>query len=129
MTNQITSAGIQLFIASNKVPFAATQVKLCTPIIVRICRKMSHGIKFDEIKVCDDLIIDGHHRYLSALLTGYDIGKVITHKTSATKVVDWVNVEFDEEDWDTPVKIAHLNTLDAAYNDLEIEFVNKIALG
>lgn len=90
---------------------------------------MSHGIKFDDIKVCDNLIIDGHHRYLSSLIIGYDIGKVFSHKTSATKLVRWNTVEFDENDWDTPSKISHLNEQDAIYNKLDIDFVNQITLG
>ena len=43
----------------------ATHKKLCHPIINRIYKKMINGIKFDDIKVCDTLIIDGHHRYVS----------------------------------------------------------------
>jgi hypothetical protein len=129
MSNQISVTHVREFIASNKIPLAATQSKLSIPIITRICRKMSHGIKFDEIKVCDDLIIDGHHRYLSSLLIQLDIGKVLTHKTSATQPVEWADIVFDEEDWDTTAKIAYLNEMDAKYNGLEIEFVNRIALG
>ena len=30
-----------------------THKKLCIPIINRIYKKMMHGIKFDDIKVCD----------------------------------------------------------------------------
>ena len=90
---------------------------------------MTHGIKFDEIKVCDNLIIDGHHRYLSALIMKFDLGKVKSSITSATKPVDWDRVEFDEQDWDTAAKIAHLNELDAKYNGLDIAFVKQISLG
>ncbi|MAQ41379.1 MAG: hypothetical protein CMH15_10095 [Mesonia sp.] len=43
----------------------STHKKLCLPIINRIYKKMINGIKFDDIKVCDTLIIDGHHRYVS----------------------------------------------------------------
>jgi hypothetical protein len=128
MPNQITATYIKSFIASNKIPFAATQSKLCIPIIVRICRKMAYGIKFEEIKICDNLIIDGHHRYLSALIMQVHIGRVFSHKTSATKPVSWDVIELDGNDWDTPAKIAHLNKLDAKYNNLEIEFVNRIVL-
>jgi hypothetical protein len=128
MTNRIDAAFIKSFISSNKIPFAATQPKLCAPIISRICRKMEHGIKFEDIKVCDDLIIDGHHRYLSALMTNFEIGQVFSHKTSATKAIDWNGIEIDENDWDTSAKISHFNELDAKYNNLEVEFVNRITM-
>ena len=106
--------------------YIPTQPKLCMPIIKRMCQKMSHGIKFDDIKICDNLIIDGHHRYLSSLITGIDIGSVLSHKTSATKLVKWFDVEFDETDWDTETKILHLNELDARYNGLDVEFLKQI---
>jgi hypothetical protein len=89
---------------------------------------MSHGIRFDDIKVYDNLIIDGHHRYLSALIMNFEIGKVMTNSTSATKLIAWDAIQFDEEDWDTSAKISHLNDLDAKYNGLEIEFVRQITL-
>jgi hypothetical protein len=87
---------------------------------------MLHRIRFEDIKVCDNMIIDGHHRYLSALIMDFDLGQVPGNTTSTTKITDWNLVEFDEEDWDTPARIMDLNRLDAMYNDLKIEFVNKI---
>ena len=89
---------------------------------------MGHGIKFDEIKVCESLIIDGHHRYLSSLIMNINLGQVPSSKTSSTFEIDWNSIEFDEDDWDTPSKIAHLNLMDAKYNDLNVEFVNQITL-
>ena len=90
---------------------------------------MSHGIRFPEIKVCDNLIIDGHHRYLSSLISGFELGQVMSSSTSATKAIIWDLIEFDEEDWDTPAKIAHLNELDARYNSMELEFIKQITSG
>jgi hypothetical protein len=45
---------------------------------------MINGIKFDDIKVCDSLIIDGHHRYVSSLLANINLDKAKSSKTSAT---------------------------------------------
>jgi hypothetical protein len=59
---------------------------------------MAHGIKFDEIKVCDNLVIDEHHRYLSALIMEFHIGTVHSNTTSATKAIAWKDIEFDEKD-------------------------------
>jgi hypothetical protein len=126
---KITAEFIKEFIENNNVPFRATQPKLCIPVIDRLCKKMSHGIKFDYIKICDNLIIDGHHRYLSSLIMDFNLGQVFSHKTAATKSVEWNVVEFEENDWDTPFKIAHLNEQDAIYNGLDIEFIKQIILG
>jgi hypothetical protein len=125
---KITIKFIKEFISNNNIPFLATQSKLSVPIIDRLCQKMSHGIKFDDIKICDNLIIDGHHRYLSSLIINFNIGQVSSNKTSATKEVEWTAVEFDGNDWDTASKISHLNEQDAIFNDLDIEFVKQISL-
>jgi hypothetical protein len=123
---KITAEYIKAFIGLNNVPCSATQSRICIPIILRMCRKMAYGIKFDEIKVCDNMIIDGHHRYLSSLIMKFELAQVITNSTSATKAIDWTKVEFDDDDWDTPAKIAYLNKLDASYNGLEIDFLEQI---
>jgi hypothetical protein len=123
---KLTAGFIKEFIANNDIPFVATQSKLCIPIISRMCQKMSHGIRFDEIKICDNLVIDGHHRYLSSLIMKFELGHVLSNSTSATMAVSWKQIEFEEDDWDTPAKIDYLNQLDAKYNNLEIEFIKEI---
>jgi len=99
----------------------ATHHKLCLPIINRIYKKMMNGVKFDDIKVCDTLIIDGHHRYVSSLLANSKLNEAKSSKTSATIEYDWVEVKFVEEEWDTPEKIKILNELDAEFNNMTIE--------
>jgi hypothetical protein len=123
---KVTVESIKAFISSNNIHLKPTQTKLCVLIISRICQKMSHGIKFDDIKVCDDLIINGHHRYISSLIVNFYLGKVKSNTTSATRAIEWDKIEFDEQDWDTPAKIVYLNELDAKYNDLDIEFIKQI---
>ena len=100
--------------------YVSSQSRLCIPIINRIYRKMLVGIRFTEIKVDNGLICDGHHRYIASLLANYDLGIVSGTRTSATKVVDWINVDFVMEDWDTSAKITHLNELDAAYSGITL---------
>lgn len=125
---EITAEFIKGFIEDNEISLVATQTKLCVPIIFRMCRKMSHGIRFDDIKVSGNLIIEGHHRYLSALISDFALGRVPTNSTSSTKPITWDLVEFVEDDWDTPAKIAYLNKLDADYNELEVDFVTGLTL-
>ena len=99
----------------------STHQRLCLPVIVRIYKKMSIGIKFSGIKVDGDVIIDGHHRYLASLLAGVTLDKFPSSSTSATKITEWCSVEFVEEDWDTEAKIFLLNRLDAEYNGMTHE--------
>jgi len=128
MSTGITPQLIKEFIKNNNIPFFATQSKLCIPIITRLCKKMENGIRFDDIRVCENLVIDGHHRYLSSLIVKLEIGQVLSHKTSATQLIEWSAVEFDENDWDTASKISYLNEQDAKYNQMDVEFVNRITL-
>ena len=104
-----------------------THKKLCLPIINRIYRKMINGIKFDDIKVYDTLIIDGHHRYVSSLLANIKLDKVKSSKTTATIVYEWKDVEFVEEEWDTVDKIKRLNELDAEFNNVSIADIIEMA--
>ena len=66
--NQITKEIILDYLQNNQIELQSTQTKLCLPIINRLCKKMDTGIKFPSVKVVDDLIIDGHHRYLASIL-------------------------------------------------------------
>ena len=105
----------------------STHKKLCLPIISRIYKKMIYGIKFDDIKVHDNLIIDGHHRYVSSLLANFTLNTVKSSKTSATIDYDWKDVEFVEEEWDTDFKINQLNQLDAEFNNVTLAEIIKIS--
>jgi hypothetical protein len=77
------------------------------------------GIKFKEIKVENNLICDGHHRYLASCLAQCAIEQTASISTSLA--IDWKSIDFDEEDWDTEAKIRVLNEQDANYNDIPME--------
>jgi len=113
-------------IATSDNVLIATNRKLCLPIINRIYKKMINGIKFDDIKVCETLIIDGHHRYVSSLLANIKLDEAKSSKTSATIEYDWTEVELVEEEWDTEDKITRLNELDAEFNNMSIEKIIEL---
>ncbi|MBI1289274.1 MAG: hypothetical protein GC178_17035 [Flavobacteriales bacterium] len=126
MAEVITKDLVLELISKHEIELKPTQNSLCIPIISRIYNKMLHELRFDDIKVCDGLIIDGHHRYISSLLAQKQHGTVPSLKTSATKVYDWNEVLFVENDWDTADKIEKLNRDDAAFNDLPVEVIRKM---
>ena len=123
---EITSEEIKKYITSTEIVLVSTHHKLSIPVIKRIYKKMVNGIKFDDIKICGNLVIDGHHRYISSLLAEIEIGKIKSLKSSATKECKWNDIEFDENDWDTISKIQYLNQRDAEYNQVDIETINDI---
>ncbi len=79
---------------------------------------MSAGIKFSEIKVENNLICDGHHRYIASLLANFSLERIQGNVTSATTEIQWKSVIFEDEDWDTEAKINMLNQQDAIYNNI-----------
>ena len=123
---ELTKASIQKFLENKELELTATHKKLSIPIIYRIYKKMSVDIKFDDIKVCGDLIIDGHHRYVSSILAGKSLGRVPSSKTRATRSRAWSDVDFVQEEWDTPEKIYELNQQDAEFNSISLERLIEI---
>lgn len=124
---EITEETIKNFLKENKLDYLPTHNKLSLPIINRIYKKMINGIKFEIVKVNENFIIDGHHRYISSKLAKIKIEKTSYPKTSATIEYSWNDVQFVNEEWDTDYKILYLNQLDAKYNDLPLEKIIEIS--
>ena len=122
----ITEEVIFKHLQNATIDFYPTHLKLSLPIINRIYKKMMNGIKFDGIRVNDNLLIDGHHRFISSIIANKKIESSTYPKTSATVVFKWEEVKFVEEEWDTIDKIQYLNELDAEYNNIPIEKVIEI---
>ena len=117
---RISKEIISEFIKKSKIDLVATQSKLCIPVINRIFLKMSVGIKFSAIKVSNNIICDGHHRYFASLLANFPLERIPGLVPSSTTEFTWDNVIFEEDDWDTSAKIAMLNDQDADYNNMSI---------
>ena len=115
---KITREIVVEFISNSTIELASTHVKLSLPVIDRIFRKMSAGIKFSEIKVENNLICDGHHRYIASRLANFSLERIQGKVTSATTEIQWKAVIFEDEDWDTEAKINMLNQQDAIYNNI-----------
>ena len=84
-------------------------------------KKMKAKINLPPIKVVDNFICDGHHRYLASLLANYPLEKIIWQGNTARNFVCWKTIEFDECDWDSEEEILQFNQIDAQYNDIPIE--------
>ncbi len=118
---QVTKEMVIDFIQKNKIELHSTHAKLCLPIVNRLYKKMLIGIKFSSIKIVDNLIIDGHHRYLASRLANVELDRVMSSITSATQITEWNLIDYVNEDWDTQAKIKMLNEEDAEYNKLPID--------
>jgi hypothetical protein len=88
--------------------------------------KLFFGIAFPPIKVDNDKIIDGHHRYLASLLANKQVSILPYLKTSATLVVEWQNILLIQEDWDSEEMIKELNESDAKFNNLSLSEITEL---
>lgn len=115
-------------IAKEEYPLIARQSGISLPILERLFKKMQFGIELPPIQVSTDrIIINGHHRYISALIANYDL-KITSNypKPSYLNVIDWNDVSFTVDDWDTAAKIRRLNEQDAAFNGMSLEKMKGI---
>ncbi len=123
---EITKELISEFIKKNQIELSPTQSKMCLPIIKRLHKKMSVGIKFTGIKVQRNIICDGHHRYIASLLSNFSVERIPGIMSPSATAIDWQSVLFEEEEWDTPAKIKLLNEQDARYNKISIEKITDL---
>ncbi len=123
---EINKADILTALEDSKDSLISTHKRLCLPLIIRMYKKMENGIKFDAIKVSESTIVDGHHRYVASVLAGQNLPTIKSATTSATIEYDWKDVEFVEEDWDTPEIIQKMNEADAEYNNMTLDQINEM---
>jgi hypothetical protein len=122
----ITKEFILNFIDNHHIEFQSSQKKMSIPIIRRLFKKLKLGIKFAAIKIDDGLICDGHHRYIASLLADVDTPITKSFRTNASEEISWHLIDFDENDWDSTIKVDLLNQEDASYNDISIESLLEI---
>ena len=106
---------------SGKIELISTHEHLSLPVIERIHKKMTLKLLFRSIQVAENVIIDGHHRYLASMLANYKLEQTPCIKPQAKTNFDWKSVKLVDEDWDTDAKIKNLNYQDAKYNDMTLE--------
>ncbi len=103
-----------------------TQNKISLPIAFRIHKKMKANLKFDAIKICDDLLIDGHHRYIASIIAGAKIEHFPTSKNQTQISFDWKDVSLSTTDYDNPNEIKYYNFNDALRNDMTVDQIEEI---
>jgi len=116
----ISLEDLKEFLKSNKFELQPTQKRLCFPIIKRIYSKMAIGVVFENINVCDLLLINGHHRYICSLLLQKTIGRNPWEISSQITTYQWAEINIDSKDWELPEIISRHNEKDAIRNSMDI---------
>jgi hypothetical protein len=96
------------------------------PSSIECIKKCLPALNFSGIKVFDNLICDGHHRFIASILADFPIDWIPGRKTMATCIVDWDSVIFEENDWDSPSEINRLNQQDADFNNIPMEKIVEL---
>ncbi|ASS48845.1 MAG: hypothetical protein A3D31_06110 [Candidatus Fluviicola riflensis] len=100
--HEITYDQVKLFIKTYPLKFNPGQNKISYPIIVRIHKRLQEGHSFSNIKVQNNIINDGHHRFISLSLLDLEISHDMAGENIAKQLpIEWKDVELDSEDYDT----------------------------
>jgi hypothetical protein len=119
--NDLTVEEIKKLFEEERFEFLCSQKSISLPIINRIYHKMLLGIKFPEIKVSNNIIIDGHHRYLASKIALVELQKIYYTELNYLEAKSWNEMFIDETDWDTIEDIRTHILNDAQYNKISIE--------
>ncbi len=106
--------------------FRPTQNKISVPLLVRIYKKMKAGLEFNAIKVCENLIIDSHHRYIASILAEKKIASFNWPKNHQQTVFNWNEVSLSSVDYDDPSEVDYHNFNDAKMNGIDVQYVRNI---
>jgi len=116
-----------LLMNSGQIELVSTHARLSFPIIERMYRKMVAEVPFTDIQVAGSAIINGHHRYLAALLANYQLSRAAGIRSEAKLNVDWKAVILEDADWDLPGDVERFNAEDARYCGMGLgEFLERI---
>ncbi|MCF6308235.1 MAG: hypothetical protein L3J09_09785 [Flavobacteriaceae bacterium] len=111
---------------SGSLNLIATQERICLPMLQRIYKKMKFGIEFDNLRVNDSRIVDGHHRYICSVLIELEIGMNDYPIASTSVNCNWEDIEIDDIDYETEDQIQDHNIRDSELNNVEIDILNDL---
>ncbi len=60
---------------------------------------MSGETDVPPIKLDGEIIVDGNHRYIACKLAGINVGVIQWSGGRIEKVIDWLDIKIDENDW------------------------------
>jgi len=83
----------------------ATQASVSVPIIQRIAKKMQNNLFVPTITVAGNILCDGHHRYLAAVLIKTEIRTKPGELSRDQPIFELTNLDFQRSDWDKPADI------------------------
>ena len=98
----ITKEEVEKFLSNNVLPFKPGQTKLSLPILQRIHQRVQLDYKFNPVKVDEDRLIDGHHRFICFAILGKQIESIVGGRNNTQNIeCSWQEVTREEIDYDS----------------------------
>ncbi|PYE42108.1 RHS repeat-associated core domain-containing protein [Paenibacillus barcinonensis] len=85
--------------AMKNAPVQTQQTAVSLPAIDRYTKRLAEGEVPPPIKVDNNIIVDGNHRYISGRVAGIDIPTTPYSGGKTDKVIRWEDVKIDPYDW------------------------------
>ncbi len=80
-------------------PLKTKQASVCVPMIQEYVNRVLAGeTDMPPIKVADDVIVDGNHRYITSRITGIDV-ESIAWIGNSKPIISWMDVILDPVEW------------------------------
>jgi hypothetical protein len=86
----------------NALPLFATQSKISGPKILKNLQRLANGDSPPPISVADNLVIEGHHRYVAGHIFGTLPEMQPGSKPTYVNRYRWSDLQVDPMDWDNP---------------------------
>lgn len=103
---EITIQEVQEFILKNNFPLQPNQIEVSFPVIKRIYERLQKGNTFSPIKITNDKIVDGHHRFICLSILEINIEKVSGgNNFSINNNFQWTEVNVVTNDYDSEEEI------------------------
>lgn len=111
---------------NNPQRYLPTQKQVSLPIVVRIAKKIQHGLFASSITVKDNIICGGHHRYLATLLVDKRPEIIPGELASDQLVFKWADVLLSPVDFDSEEDREHYLLETAQLNRREAVDIRNI---
>lgn len=99
--NDITYEEVKNFLIETEFDCAPSQKVISFPIIQRIHRRLQQGNSFSPIKLKKNVIVDGHHRYISHKLLAVESETTVGGSISESIEYVWSEMNLTSVDYDS----------------------------
>ena len=98
---EISKSEIELFLSTTQLKQKPSQSAVSYPILTRILNILQQNKRFSYIKVHDEIIIDGHHRFICYCYLKIPIEISKNGNNPSALNLEWNSILVDNIDYDS----------------------------